>query len=361
MRVHKPGMAAGNVPGNNSSSTPQTQAERRTLLPVFAALIALCAALVATGRNQGATTRARTMPEPPPDWAYAVNPPEKASPAKPADNNLQHVPGSAAAFTLRQINDGFNPPDWHPDGHPPMPEVVAHGRKPEVLACGYCHMPNGQGRPENSSLAGLPEAYIIKQMTDFKSGQRTTSNPDFLPATAMDTHESKANKKEVESAAKYFSGLTPKPWIRVVETATVPKTHVAGWMLVPMAGAGAESIGHRIIETPVNVKLTEMRDDASPFIAYVPPGSIEKGKQLAITGGAGKTMACDICHGPDLTGSGDVPSIAGRSPSYIVRQLHDIQSGARSGPDVMMMRPVVGRLTLDDMVSLAAYLASLHP
>ena len=361
MRVDKSGMAAGNGAGNNSSSTRKRHLQRQRRLPLIAALLAISAAVAATGRNQGATTKARMMPEPPPYWAYAVNPPQKASPAKPADNTLKHVPGSSAAFTLRQINDGFNPPDWHPDGHPPMPEVVAHGSKPEVLACGYCHLPNGQGRPENASLAGLPEAYIIQQMADFKSGQRKTSNPDFLPATAMDTHESKADKKEVEAAAKYFSRLTPKPWIRVVETATVPKTHVAGWMLVPTAGAGTVPIGHRIIETPVNVELTEMRDDASPFIAYVPPGSIENGKQLAITGGAGKTMACDICHGPDLTGSGNVPSIAGRSPSYIVRQLYDIQSGARSGPDVIMMKPVVGKLTLEDMISLAAYLASLHP
>ena len=361
MRVHEPGRTVGKVPGNNSSSRQETHTERRMWLPLAATLLALCAALVATGRNQGATTKLRTMPEPPPYWAYAVNPPEKASHAKPDDKTLRHVPRSSAAFTLRHINDGFNPPDWHPDGHPPMPDVVAHGSKPEVLACGYCHLPNGQGRPENASLAGLPEAYIIQQMADFKSGLRKTSKSDFLPATHMDTHESKANRREVRAAAKYFSRLTPEPWIRVVESATVPKTHVAGWMLVPTAGAGKEPIGHRIIETPVNVELTEMRDDASPFIAYVPMGSIEKGKQLAITGGAGKTMACDVCHGRDLMGSGNVASIAGRSPSYIVRQLYDFQSGARSGPDAMMMKPVVNKLTLDDMISLAAYLASLHP
>ena len=177
----------------------------------------------------------------------------------------------------------------------------------------------------------------------------------------MITHETKANAAEIQSAADYFSRIKPKPWIHVVETRTVPKTHVAGWMLVPTAGGRKEPIGHRIIETPVNLELTEMRDDASGFIAYVPVGSVEKSKALAATGGAGKTVNCEMCHGPGLRGKGNVPSIAGRSPSYIVRQLYDFRRGSRNGPDAQLMKPVTAKLTLDDMISIAAYLASLHP
>lgn len=300
-------------------------------------------------------------PTAPPYWAFAVDPPAASdADAKPADNTPQHVPGSTAAFTVTQTKDFFSPPDWHPDGHPPMPDVVSHGRKPEVIACGYCHLPNGQGRPENASIAGLPVAYIIQQMADFKSGARKSSDPRLQPVTYMIQVAAHANEQEVRTAAAYFAQLKPKPWIRVVETATVPKTNVAGWMLVATEPVVKEPIGGRIIETPESLERTELRDDASGFIAYVPMGSINKGKAL-VTTGAGKTMQCALCHGADLKGKESAPSIVGRSPSYIVRQLYDIQSGARSGPLTPLMKAPVARLTIDDMVSIAAYTASLRP
>jgi cytochrome c553 len=54
-----------------------------------------------------------------------------------------------------------------------------------------------------------------------------------------------------------------------------------------------------------------------------------------------------------------VPGIAGRSPSYLVRQLYDLKHGARAGPGSEQMKPVVEQLTTDDMLVLAAYAASL--
>ncbi len=101
-----------------------------------------------------------------PVWAYPVNPPG-TQPA-PDDGKPRHVPDSSASFTLTQIRDLFKVPDWHPGGHPPMPEVVSDGRKPGVYACGFCHLPNGLGRPENSSLAGLPAEYIVQQVERFQ-------------------------------------------------------------------------------------------------------------------------------------------------------------------------------------------------
>ena len=215
------------------------------------------------------------------------------------------------------------------------------------------------GRPENSSLAGLSAAYIIHQVSDFRSGARKSSEPKHLPTTNMITHETKATREEITAAAKYFSELPRKPWIRVVETSTVPKTHVSGWMLVADTPAATEPIGQRIIEMPEDLERTELRDDTSGFVAYVPEGSLQKGKVLAA--GNGKTAPCAKCHGPDLRGSGDVPPIAGRSPSYIVRQLYDIQSGARSGAGSLQMRRQVAKLSIDDMVAVAAFVSSLKP
>lgn len=304
--------------------------------------------------------------EAPPDWAYAINPPTDAAaaPAKAPDTTLRHVPGSAAAFTDAQVSDMFSPPDWHSADHPPMPEIVSRGRTPDVFACGYCHLPNGQGRPENSSLSGLPEAYIVQQLADFKSGLRKSSDPRHAPTSAMIAYETKANQKEIRAAAEYFSALKPRPWIRVVETDTVPRTHVSGWMLVADSteiDAGAtEPIGARIIETPENLERTELRDDHSGFIAYVPVGSIRKGEAL-VSGNSSKTLQCATCHGRDLKGKGKAPRLAGRSPSYLVRQLYDIQHGARAGVAVRQMKPAIAGLTVDDMAAIAAYIGSLNP
>ena len=313
--------------------------------------------------SQSATAPPHARHAAPPPWAYANNPADKIPDAKDrsTDPTQQHVPDSTASFTLAQVTDFYNPPDWHPTDHPAMPDIVAHGRTPEVWACGYCHLPNGQGKPENASLAGLSVGYILQQLEDFKSGTRKSSMPNRPPGVAMVGIAAKATEKEMLTAAKYFSSLKPKQWIRVVETATVPKTRVSGWMLVPAATHGTEPIGQRIIEMPEKLELTELRDDHSGFVAYVPLGSIKKGKALAESGGGGKTLQCSICHGPELKGMGKTPALAGRSPSYMVRQLYDMQSGARNGPAAQSMKPVVEKLTLDDMVSIAAYTASLNP
>jgi cytochrome c553 len=242
-----------------------------------------------------------------------------------------------------------------------MPEIVAHGRKPEFRACGYCHLPNGFGRPENAPIAGLPPDYIAEQIADFRSGARKTSEPKMGPPMAMVEIAKAVPDDDVKVAAAYFSSVNLRPWIHVVETNTVPKTHVSGSMLVPDTTGGTEPIGDRIIETPENLGQTELRDAGSGFIAYVPPGSIDKGAALVVTGGGGKTTACGICHGQDLKGLGPVPPLAGRSPSYIVRQLVDLQNGNRNGRWSALMKPVVAKLSVSDMVSIAAYTASRKP
>ena len=171
-----------------------------------------------------------------------------------------------------------------------------------------------------------------------------------------------ANDAEVRAAAEYFSSFEFKPWIRVIESGNVPKTYVSGAMFVPSEDGAEEPIGQRIVEIPEDLRRTGLRDEASGFVAYVPPGSIRKGEVLVTTGGGGgKTTPCGICHGPDLKGLGPVPGIAGRSPSYSVRQLYDFQSGARNGVWAELMQGVVAELTLEDLVSIGAYTASLAP
>jgi cytochrome c553 len=307
------------------------------------------------------TTAAMTAQSPQnlPAWAYPGHFSQAASAANGGE--VEHLPGSNASYTKAEIGNIFVVPDWYPDAHPPMPEVVAHGRKPDVYSCGHCHLPNGQGRPENASVAGLPAAYIVQQMADFKNGLRKGSDPDMLSVTNMVKLAKSASEEDVKAAAAYFSSIPLKPWIRVVEVEQVPKTKPAGGMMVVIDGGGAEPIGDRVIEVSENLERTELRDPTSGFIAYVPKGSLEKGKHLVTTGNNGTTMACTMCHGANLRGTGNIPSIAGRSPGQMTRQIIDFQNGNRNGPMAPMMKGVVANLTIADIVAITGYLASQAP
>jgi cytochrome c553 len=293
-----------------------------------------------------------------PPWAYAV----QKTPLQhfPDDEVPQHLAGSNAAFSRVEIRDAFTAPDWFPADHPLMPPIVAHGRKPVVLACGYCHLPTGQGRPENAALAGLSSEYIIEQINSFRSGQRQSSEPRMVPPKRMISTAIGATDTEVKAAAEYFSRLPFTARIRVVEVQLAPRTYVEDSMLMPSPDGQTEPIGQRIVELPENVARTQLRDPRSGFVAYVPIGSIKAGGILVSSGG-GKTLQCATCHGVDLKGSAIGPPLAGLSPTYMVRQLYDIQSGARGGPAVKVMQAVVAKLAVEDMVSIAAFLASREP
>jgi cytochrome c553/ketosteroid isomerase-like protein len=290
-------------------------------------------------------------------WAFPLNPPADPGAPKPDMHKALHVPGSTRTYTLADYDDMHGAPDWFPQDHPPMPRIVAHGRG-DAWACAYCHLPNGQGRPENAPLAGLPAAYIVEQVNAFRSGARTTGRPEttkFMPAEARNVTDA-----DLKRAAAYFSSLHYRPWTRVVETAIVPKTHIAHWMLVPDADGGREPIGDRIIETSTDVARTELRDTRFGFVAYVPPGSIARGAAIA-SKGTQAAAACESCHGPDLRGAANVPPLAGRSPTYIVRQLILFRTGGRTNATAAPMRQEASWLSLQDMVSVAAYAASRHP
>jgi cytochrome c553 len=315
------------------------------------------AALVAASRFPRA---AASMP----DWAYAIPQPPPAgaaAPAAPPDTSPKSLPGSTLTFTRQQISDGFGPADWFPSDHPKMPDIVAHGKRPDVRACGLCHYPNGKGRQENAGVAGLPVSYFIQTMNDFRDGLRKSAEPRKTNTNLMITYAKTMTADEIKEAAIYFAAMPWTPWIRVVETDRVPAMVSRGGIWIPVEGGAKEPIGSRIVETPENPERTEiLRDPRSGFIAYAPVGSIRKGEALVRRGG-GKTVECATCHGADLKGLGPVPGIAGRSPSYLVRQMYDMQAGARHGEWADLMKPVVARLENDDLVNIAAYVSSLMP
>jgi cytochrome c553 len=319
----------------------------------------------------GASPQNQADAQQPLPWAYGF-PEDGSSPAPPAvcavppgPDVIEHVAGSAESFTHRTIQACFDSADWFPQSHPPMPEIVSHGRKPGVHACALCHYPNGQGRPENASVVGLPVEYFIQQMNDFKHDLRNSAEPRKANAIRMINYAKGMTDDEIKLVAEYFGSMKFQPWIKVVESADMPRTHLVNSMYIPNEGAvaGTEPLGQRIREVPVNAVATGNRDPRSGFIAYVPIGSLKKGEDIVTSGVAvgGKTTPCGVCHGPKMLGIGPIPPLAGRSASYMARELVDMQRGTRNGASAPLMKGVVANLTSDDIINITAYLASLPP
>jgi cytochrome c553 len=291
-----------------------------------------------------------------PDWAFPVTEKVQPPPRFEAGRVRPVPPGSTLSITRAKADDMYDIPNWYPNMYPPMPKIVQYGNKDtQVRACGSCHLPTGTGHDESAYMAGLPASYFIRQMADWKSGDRKYS-ATMVAMTKIITDS------EIREAADYFTSLKPQPWIRVVETDTVPRSYIGpGNKRLVHPDGGTEPLGNRIIEVPEDEEVVVYRDPTSGFVAYVPKGSIAKGKELAINGNGGKTIACGICHGRTLQGLGELPAIAGRHPNYIVRQLWNMQNGQRVGTSAALMQQVVEKLTNDDMLAIAAYVASLAP
>lgn len=280
-------------------------------------------------------------------WAY----PGSRTPPPPGGWDvtvLRSVPGSSAHFTDAQLHDLDRVSDWRPAGHPPMPAPVAHGRAPGIHACGFCHLANGGGRPENASLAGLPASYIKSQVAAFANASRTSAAPDYLPSKLMAETAHDALPAEIDAVAAYFSKLHFRSHVRVVETATVQHPVAVGFVLVPTGAR--EPIGERIVETPDDLARFERRDPDVGITAFVPPGALAEGAQIT------RRIGCAACHGAGLKLWG-----AGRSPSYIFRQLTAFKTGARHDPEAAPMTAVAAQLTTHQMIAVASFWASRTP
>jgi cytochrome c553 len=315
--------------------------------------IALAAASAAGVSSQAPGVQSTALPAPTPrepSWAFQVQ-----AGSLPAESpEPKTVPGSTRKYTPKEIDDLTSPPDWFPDAHPPAPEPVVKGR-PGLLACGGCHLMSGLGHPESADLTGFTAAYLTQQMMDFRSGARV----DF--AARMDAFAKAMTEEQIRQTSEWFASLPRQRFVRIVEAAMVPRTFVGqGRMrfVDPAAKGEMEPIGARIITLPENQELARLRDPRSGFVAYVPPGSVARGKTLAEAGGA---AACTKCHGPELKGQGNIPRLAGNHPIYIVRQLYHFKEGTRNGPNAAQMKQAVARLTDEDIIALAAYSGSLPP
>ena len=303
-----------------------------------------------------------TPPAKQPGWAFPVQEVTlpNLDPAGP-----RTVPGSTKKYTQEEIDNLLAPPDWFPNDHPPAPSIVTKGHG-GALACGSCHLMSGIGHPESGDVTGLDKAYFLAQMADFKSGARK----DYA---RMNGIAKELSDEEIMQAADYFTQLKPQHNNTVEEKDPAPKTVIAqGRMRFVDPKGGTEPVGNRILTVPTNVAEARMRDPKTTFVSYVAPGTLARGNQLVEMGDRTKAIiACGTCHGKDMKGNTlkgangapgtPVPRLAGVHPMYLARELVIFKDGSRAGANAKLMAPTVKNMTDEDIVAIAAYLASLDP
>jgi cytochrome c553 len=162
----------------------------------------------------------------------------------------------------------------------------------------------------------------------------------------------------VAIAARYFSSLRYVKRLHVVEAESVPHYILNGVYLFDGLGARVP-LGERILEGPDDATRFARRDERISYTAYVPVGSIARGRTMVQRAGAGQ-VPCASCHGTGLKG-GIAPPLAGRSPTVTFRQLYAFQNDLRNGEDAATMKAMVAGLPLQRLIDLSAYCASLAP
>jgi cytochrome c553 len=313
------------------------------------AACALAGSALAIEAGQGASV-AWAFPEPPP----------AAKEAPPAPEGGFTVPGSTQRYLAADLHNLFRAVDWFPERRSAAPTIVLEGRRPGPMACGYCHLPDGQGRPENAALAGLPAAYIVQQVQAFHDGVRKGAQPAWLASVLMGRTAQAVDADDVQAAAHWFEAQKYTRAFHLVEAQEIDAVAPAGGLYILRPGGGRESLGDRIVEIPNDVERFELRDNRPGFTISVPPGSIARGRALAETGGEGRFTPCAACHGAGLKG-GLAPPLAGRYPAYLFRQLLGFSRGDRHTAAAAPMIETAAKLKPNEMVALAAYAASLAP
>lgn len=182
------------------------------------------------------------------------------------------------------------------------PSIVTRGSG-AALACATCHGADGAGNAQAGypALAQLPQAYLAKQIADFKSGTR--SHPVMTPiAKAMSV-------KDTEATARYYAALIPT------------KTQVSA----------------------------------------MDPAALARGENLAVNGAWDRNIPpCFKCHVEGGLGVAPAfPRIAGQHATYTVNQLQAWKTGTRTNDPLKLMKAVADNLSNEDVTAVANYLATL--
>ena len=277
-------------------------------------------------------------------WAYPTNPPpgtpnrEDLPPAGPVNENMVHL-----SYT----------------GLPPAPDIIGIG-KPQP--CVTCHLTNGNGHPQTADISGLPVNYFVEQVHAFASGQRVDKRTGRMAAVAKAISE-----QDLKAAAEYYAAVSParQQWIKTVVATEAPKHEFLmgpGGIGFSMPGGTEPIPPGQMVMMPQDEDMVRAEDQLrGGFIQYVRPEEMAQGARVVETGDGGRLLKCATCHGADLKGKGDVPRLLGRQTQYMIRAINDMRDGANKNPQAAVMAAVAAKMTDEDIVGAAVYLASKAP
>jgi len=184
-------------------------------------------------------------------------------------------------------------------------QIANQGTSNGGTACVTCHGAHGEGNAVGNfpRLAGQPQAYLARQMSNFTNGSR--SNPVMTPIAKALT------PSQIEAVSAYYAGQHP-----------------------PAQKAAQASAASS--------------------------GQLQRGKQLATVGDDKiAVQACANCHGPG--GNGEAPTypyLAGQHAGFLSASLGAWKDGSRKSDPSMQMNMIAKRLSDNDVAAVAAYYAS---
>lgn len=184
--------------------------------------------------------------------------------------------------------------------------IALQGNNQGAIACATCHGENGIGLAAAKfvRLAGLNEAYLAKQLNDFKQGTRANAVMKPIASALTDAERS--------AVARYYASLS-----------------------APKQPAGK----------PPDTAIAQ------------------RGEAIARDGAWEKNVpACFQCHGPEGRGvPPHFPRLAGQPVEYLAEQMHAWRKGERRNDPLGLMKGVAERLSEEDIGAVAAYLAAHVP
>ncbi|MGD8557372.1 MAG: c-type cytochrome [Chromatiales bacterium] len=173
--------------------------------------------------------------------------------------------------------------------------------KAKSAMCAGCHMADGNSvNGMWPKLAGQHESYIIKQLQDFKAGDRV--DPTMQPMAAGLSEDDMAN------LAAFYSSQTLK-------------------------------------------------------VGEADPALVEKGKEIFMSGNAASGVAaCSSCHAPNGVGNpaANFPALQGQHADYTVKQLKDFRAGNRANDAGKMMQNVAAKMTDEEIAAVSSYIQGLN-
>jgi cbb3-type cytochrome c oxidase subunit III len=173
--------------------------------------------------------------------------------------------------------------------------------KQKSATCAACHGADGNSNnPEWPKLAGQNAAYLIKQLQNFKSGERVNATMNGMAANL--------SEQDMEDLAAYFS----------------------------------------------NQEITRGKAD---------PELVEAGQALFRGGDLARGIAaCSACHGAQGAGNpaAGFPALAGQHALYLETQLKAFRSMTRANDPGQMMRNIAMKMSDADITAVASYIQGLQ-